>query len=228
LAARKVMVVGRSAATIAAVAFALGGYLTAQVEHINQVQGLAWLPWFLLVVGSGKQADRRSLLGRVLAISLLFSLQLLAGHTQTTFITGVALVFWILAQYVGQFVSHTQEVQRTQARSWQFVYSSIVLIMGGLLALLLAAIQILPTLELTRLSSRLGGLPVNEVLSFSLHPLLLTRSLLPAYGQSLFSEYVAFLPLIVLALAAISAWQWRNERVFLAHWSGPLAVCCWH
>ncbi len=216
LTARRVMAVGRSAATIAAVAFALGGYLTAQVEHINQVQGLAWLPWFLLVVGSSRRINRPSFLVRVQAIALLFSLQLLAGHSQTAFITGVALVIWILAQQLGQFVSNTQEMRQKKARSWHFICPYIVLIVGGLLALLLAAIQILPTLELTWLSSRQGGLPINEVLSFSLHPLLLTRTLLPAYGQSLFSEYVAFLPLIVLALAVFGAWQWRKRADVLA------------
>ncbi|MBK9051977.1 MAG: hypothetical protein IPL78_14020 [Chloroflexi bacterium] len=69
-----------------------------------------------------------------------------------------------------------------------------------------------PTLELTGLSSRQGGLPFNEAVSFSLHPLLLTRSLLPSYGQGLFSEYVAFLPLTALLLALVGAWRWRQDR----------------
>ena len=37
--------------------FAFGGYLTAQVEHINQLQGLAWLPWFLLAADLAGKAD---------------------------------------------------------------------------------------------------------------------------------------------------------------------------
>ncbi len=39
----------------------------------------------------------------------------------------------------------------------------------------------------------------------------MTSALLPAYGQSIFSEYVAFLPLAVLALAVIGAWGWRTR-----------------
>ncbi|MCI0396892.1 MAG: YfhO family protein, partial [Chloroflexi bacterium] len=66
---------------------------------------------------------------------------------------------------------------------------------------------------LARYSSRQGGLLVNEALSFSLHPLLLTRSLLPGYGQSLFSEYVAFLPLTGWLLVFVGAWRWRAEPV---------------
>src|SRR5690606_17214287 len=97
--------------------------------------------------------------------------------------------------------------------------------LGGLLlaaglAGALAAVQLLPTLELARLSSRQGGLPLNEILSFSLHPLHLSRALLPGYGQALFTEYVAFLPLTALLLALLGAWRWRRDP---ALWS-PLLL----
>jgi hypothetical protein len=42
--------------------------------------------------------------------------------------------------------------------------------------------------------------------------LLLTRALLPTYSQSLFSEYVAFLPLTALLLAFVGGWRWRQRR----------------
>jgi hypothetical protein len=87
----------------------------------------------------------------------------------------------------------------------------LVLAAGVALAVVLAAVQLLPTLELAGLSSRQGGLSLNEVLSFSWHPLHLTRALLPAYDAPLFSEYVAFLPLTGLALAVVGAWRWRRD-----------------
>jgi hypothetical protein len=211
MAGRRVMLLDRSAAFLTAVVFALGGYLTAQVEHINQLQGLAWLPWLLLVVGRGQPRNGRNWLGSVFAVAFLFSLQLLAGHTQTAFISGVALVIWILAQQFDRHITGKQKPFAERQRSRDMLVPLSLVLIGGLLALLLAAVQLLPTIELTGLSSRQGGLPTNEVLSFSLHPLLITRTLLPAYRQSLFSEYVAFLPLIVLALAFIGAWQWRKR-----------------
>ncbi len=198
LAGRRALLLSREAAWLTAVLFALGGYLTAQVEHVNQLQGLAWLPWFFVVVGTARLETRdwRLVLRRGTAVALLFSLQLLAGHTQTAFITGVAIGIYLLA-----------DSPRFTFRVSRFTS----LLLGVLLALLVTAVQLLPTLELTRLSSRQGGLLVNEVLSFSLHPLLVSRSLLPAYGQSLFTEYVAFLPLTALVLATIGAWQWRQQ-----------------
>jgi hypothetical protein len=196
--------------------FALGGYLSAQVEHVNQLQGLAWLPWFMVVLdGRSASQNGRALLRRTLGVAALFALQLLAGHTQTTFITGVGVVMWAAASgQVCKFAS--LQVASGEWRGARRVGAWLVgrlgpVVVGGGLALLLAAAQLLPTLELAGLSSRQGGLPPNEVLSFSLHPLLLARALLPAYGQGLFSEYTAVLPLTVLALAWLGGWQWRRR-----------------
>jgi hypothetical protein len=200
LAARRLFRLEQGGAFLAALLFALGGYLTAQVEHVNQLQGLAWLPWFLLALAPGWAAWQR-----IFLLALFFSLQLVAGHSQTSFITGVGIGVWLLGH--GLYL-RLSRVDRPALWAWLELWGTLAV--GLLLALLMAAVQLLPTLELTGYSSRQGGLAVNEVLSFSLHPLLLGRTFLPAYGQSLFSEYVAFLPLTGLILAVIGAWQWRS------------------
>lgn len=205
-AARRALGLSWEAGLVTAVLFALGGYLTAQVEHINQLQGMAWLPWFLVALGGPAARGWRGIVARALGIGVLFALQLLAGHTQTTFITGVGLGLWLLTAALSD-VAQPAEQSRLARVGRRFA----PLLLGGLLALLLAAIQLLPTLQLMQLSSRQGGLSPNEVLSFSLNPLLLARALLPSVGQSLFSEYVAVLPLVGLALAFVGAWQWRRR-----------------
>ncbi len=227
LAAQKTLGLGRWASLVTAVLFALGGYLTAQVEHINQLQGLAWLPWYLVVLGwsvDGGTQRRRGAEGQrsrragvkvgvaSLAFALLFSLQVLAGHTQTAFISGITIVVWIATTWLANFLLRTTQYALRFTFQWKRLFKTAVpaLIFGGLLALLLTAVQLLPTLELIQQSSRAGGLTFNEVLSFSLNPLHFTRALLPAYGQLLFTEYVAFLPITAVILAIIGAWQWRR------------------
>jgi hypothetical protein len=205
LAARRLFDLGRGGAFLAALLFALGGYLTAQVEHVNQLQGLAWLPWFLVALAPGLAVWQRSFL-----LALFFSLQLVAGHTQTSFITGVGVGVWLLGHGV---YLRLMRAERGALWAWLGLWGSLGLAL--ILALLMAAVQLLPTLELTGFSSRQGGLAVNEVLSFSLHPLLLGRTFLPAYGQSLFSEYVAFVPLTGLVLAVLGAWRWRQRPFIL-------------
>ena len=224
LAGRRTLALARPAALFGAVLFALGGYLTAQVEHVNQLQGLAWLPWLFVVVGelkrkkttdftdstdfqNGKSVESvksvvASALGPWLALGGLFALQLLAGHTQTAFISGVAVGLWLLADL------DLRGLRRpSRSRPLRSMRGLVLLAAGAALAVVLAAVQLLPTLELAGLSSRQGGLAINEVLSFSWHPLHLTRALLPAYDAPLFSEYVAFLPLTGLVLAFVGAWR---------------------
>ena len=209
--ARRLLLLGRSGALVAALSFALGGYLTAQVEHINQLQGLAWLPWFFLAVELARARTRHAWLWSVLATAVLFALQLLAGHTQTTFITGVAILIWLAASWLGRRVLESDVPDGAAETNSPIFNPFSALIAGAVLAAALAATQLLPTLELIGHSSRAGGLPVNEVLSFSLPPHLLAQALLPAYGQSLFTEYVAFVPLVIFILAFIGGWQWRQR-----------------
>ena len=47
--ARVSLRLGRVGAWAVGATFALGGYLGAQVEHVNQLQGLAWLPMMLML-----------------------------------------------------------------------------------------------------------------------------------------------------------------------------------
>jgi hypothetical protein len=202
LAGRRALGLSPLPALLSAVLFALGGYLTAQVEHVNQLQGLAWLPWFFVALAG------TSLTRRIAGIAALFSLQLLAGHTQTTFITAFALLIWLTGHHLSPI---THRPSRFTFHASRFTLHLLPILLGGFLALLIAAIQLLPTLELAGQSSRQGGLPFNEVVSFSLNPLLLSQALLPGYGRSLFSEYVAFLPITALLLAIIGAWRWRQE-----------------
>lgn len=81
----------------------------------------------------------------------------------------------------------------------------------------LAAVQLIPTYELSKESIRSGGLPYAEAISFSLSPLLLARSLLPGYFSNPFSEYIGYIgvaPLLLAILALIR--RPRNRFVWFA------------
>jgi len=185
-------------ALLAGTAFTLGGYWGAQVEHVNQVQGMSWIPWLFWLWEESLDGKPKHLLW----LALAFGMQLLAGHTQSAFISGVGLGI--------------RAVWETGTR-WFADYrrqpSGLLLPIGelgaaSLVALGLAAAQILPTLELTSLSNRQGGLSTLEAVSFSLNPLLMGRSVLPDFsgGERLFSEYVAYVGVTILVLAIIGAW----------------------
>ena len=196
--ARKTLHLSPLAAGLAGALFAFGGYTGAHVEQINQLQGLAWMPWLFLLY-------HRALKGRLFYYGLLLAaglaLQLFTGHTQTVFITGVGLALY--------------GVGLAAKRPWRittFLRPLLILVAAGFVALLLAAPQLIPTLELTGLSNRGSGLNPNEATAFSLSPLLLGRGLLPDYDGGLFGEYVAYTGIIGLGLAVVGIGLRRTRR----------------
>jgi hypothetical protein len=132
----------------------------------------------------------------------------LAGHTQVTFVTVIGAGLYALWLSWPALRDRARSV--TTESLWTLPVTHLVL--AGILGLVLAAAQVLPTVELSRSSIRGSGLSVKEAVSFSLHPLLVGRSLLPGYGETLFSEYVASLPLTVVLLALVALWR-RWQRV---------------
>ncbi len=197
------LALSRPAAWLSGVCYGLGGYYLAQVEHLNQAQVLAWLPWLLRVASPwhcppGQVGERRGAgsVFRMAGLAAIMGVQFLAGHTQSVFICLVGL-----AGYVG--LPLAWDVLRRRV-SWRgLVRPGVFLVGAALLGAALAAVQLLPTWELTQLSVRSGGLPYKEAVSFSLRPGLLGRALLPGWGATLFPEFVAYVGVTGLALAVV-------------------------
>ncbi len=214
-----------AAAWLAALSFGLGGYLGTQIEHVNQLQGLAWIGWIFLAyeLAISHQpsaiSSQRSAIGRPrwLPLALLIALQLLAGHTQSVFITLVGLgcyVLWCSIESVFA-VRPTGWRNYVSVRSLpvgRFAHYLLPIIFAVIIAVALSAVQILPTLELTRNSARSGGLPTNLAVSFSLDPRLLGRSLLPDYEGALPAggEFTAFFSVAALMLMMMGVTTWRR------------------
>lgn len=195
--ARRAAQLGRWASLAAALIFALGGFLGAQVEHVNQLNTSAWLPWLLLCVEGAADSDRRGLRSwlSILAGGLVVALMLLAGHTQ--------------AAYIGLFGAAVYALLRSLGRPfrWNRLRRLGALAVMGSVGVLLAAAQLVPVLELSQMSVRSGGLPYREAVSFSLSPSLIFKAFLPPLAwEPPFSEYIAYIGLIGLALAAAGVW----------------------
>jgi hypothetical protein len=181
----------RWAAVFGSVAFSYGGYvLSYPVQQISFLEAATWLPLALLGVkmldGTGRN---RYLVLTAVAITLAF----LAGNPQNlTFLGYTTMAYYIYLSW------------RHRTR-WQKVVTNLLLI--GLLTVALSAVQLLPSMEWWRHSTRASisyeqaavGFPPEDMVQ-----LLLTG--LVSWWQPL---YVGLLTLVLALLAVISGRQ-RN------------------
>jgi len=221
------------ASWLAGVLFGLGGFTLAKIENINQLNGLAWLPAMLWLFDETRRAGRwRYRVRWSAALTIVIALQLLAGHTQTAFINLVGLgvyAAWPVGKWVDWHIGRVAGRRRsgssdTAALPSQNLSSPLPISrpLAGLLPLFavlpafaLAAAQLLPSLELSALGLRAGGLPYRLAASFSLRPRLLAQTLLPpmgsrlgeAFGSEGYAEFVGYIGVTGLILAAIGVFS---------------------
>jgi len=136
----------RRGALIAIAVATLGGAVTTKLEWTNVVVAWGWAPWVLLPL------VRRppSLIG-LAGAGIAWGIQGLAGHPNTWFLTGVAMVVLVLASL-------------PEARS--------ILRVGAVAAIgiAIAAVQLIPTFVLLRHSVRAGGLTADDLFNNSFTP----------------------------------------------------------
>jgi hypothetical protein len=215
---RRTLWLDRIPALLAGVLFGLGGYLGGQSEHINQLQALSWMPWLFLVASQQSTANSqpyRVLMLRGLLFGVCVALQLLAGHPQTVFITlvGIGVVGFAKAFRSRQSYAASRIWWRVSLDLKHLMYFFSLIAIGGLIGLVLASPQLIPTFELSGLGNRGGGLDPQKVLAFSFTPLLMGRGLLPSYEGLLFGEYIAYSGVIGLGLSIIGLLSRQSSAV---------------
>ncbi|MBN1248643.1 MAG: hypothetical protein JXC32_13370 [Anaerolineae bacterium] len=211
---------GRWAAAIAGLTYAGSGFLGLHVDHLNQLQALAWLPLLFLPGarilrahgGTWWRFGELALAGQLHDVRwprplsvVAMGMIILSGHMQMGFIAVAGVVAWHLIDAVGIGSRLPGESGRSPGLGrmlWLWVASLLPFAVAGLVA----GIQLLPTLQLAGLSGRSAGLGWREAVSFSLSPWQLLRALLPTYlVVPLLPEGVAYIGLVGLLAAGLGA-----------------------
>lgn len=135
-------------AFVAGLMFAFSGFFVVHTNHLNMLQTAALIPWimwaFLMLFSSKNRA-----MGWFSIFVILISQQILAGHMQTSFMTGVFLLAYSY---------------KDGLKKWGLIIGAFAA------AFVLSAVQILPSFELHGLSIRSKAFSVAETTHFSLHP----------------------------------------------------------
>jgi hypothetical protein len=214
---------GRLPQVVAGLSYGLCGYLVARAWFLSINAATAWLPWVLLcltpeVDESGQVASLAGQLRpgtkRFFLLVACLLMQLLAGHAQTAWYTGLLAGLWAFF-WSWQDVRGGKKVRRA-GLVWLYLALAAVLAAG------LAAIQLLPTAEYLSQSQRSAAVEYDYALNYSFWPWHLLTLLAPGmYGSQVSGDYwgfgafwedavyVGFLPLL-LALSVILGGLWRT------------------
>ncbi len=194
----------RTAALFGALVLTLGGFYRAHLGHLGILAVAAWLPWLFYVThrlftARDPRASRRA----ALYFAPLVALQFLAGHAQIALVNMFALVAY--AAILALRLWRRESDEGCAGSPWLV---PALWLGGALFGVLLAAPQLLPSVELARHSVRSGGLSGRMFISYSFHPTLFATFFSPfVYGNPYpagsveVMGYVGLLPLALVGVA---------------------------
>jgi len=182
---------GSLGAVTGAVVFTGSGFFAAHMGHLNQVHAGTWLPWEALCLWRLAAVGGRPGPGWLVAGGIAVALQLTAGHTQEVYYSLFAL--GLLALGFALFPP------AGASRRLPHLLAFVAVCLNGAL---LAAAQLLPTVELTRLSYRQGGIPMDEAVAYAVDRTGLVETVLPTFGSRADQEVTGYVGVAALVLAA--------------------------
>lgn len=205
---------------VAGISFAFSGYFIGHTSHINMLQTAAFVPWMFWMY---ERWTKSRAWGWLFGMMLLASQQILAGHMQTSFITGLMLMM-----YASRGIFNKKYLQTFQ--NYAFIVCSFIVGFG------ISAIQILPTLELHQLSIRSEPYTVDAVTYFSMkvdslltmiHPYILgdihdgSYKYLPGFNNhgNIFWETQAYIGIIMFGAFIASLFLIKSKKI-LGMWIG--------
>jgi hypothetical protein len=193
------------AAWFGAMVFAFSGFNLFNLMHVNHIAAVAHVPWLLLAAHVLLTSrDQRSRALGFAGVALAVGSQLLVGNPQYVWLTSLVLGFMVLCLlYAGA------------------PFSRVPLLVGaGVLGALIGAIQLLPTLDFARESTRVTW-SQDQLLSFSLSPLNLVqlwspfafqfRIHAPASEALIVHEFIVYNGAFCTMALAWVAMRWREQ-----------------
>jgi len=215
----------RAGAGVAAVAWTASGPFLSLVDLWNHLAAAAWIPWMLLAadvaLASGRMID-----GLVWGVTL--AVPVVTGSPETGLMAGL-----VVAPYALRYARWQEPVGAANRRLALTTASALAF------AVALSTAQWWPTLELLRDSPRLSELNSVARTFWSVHPLALAQSFLPAYPDALplswevRSEYFegreAYLRSLYLGIASLglvlTGAGGRRRRLWLFLLTIAVAAC---
>jgi hypothetical protein len=206
----------RFASAFLAAIYCTTPFLIFHITAFGLFTSIVWLPWYMVIFESGLRSKHPVRTG--LWLALLLAVMLMSGSIQAAFLGVFALLAYAIAYIFIQ--------PDSQSRRNAFL-RCLSILLPGLIAPVIAAIQLLPTAELSAVSERMAmetirfyevgtWLTIPRLASLVVFPAIENPSHLQDYGSSLC--YIGAVPFI-FAFSSIALYLHRRDRSWI-----PFAV----
>ncbi|MBI4319517.1 MAG: YfhO family protein [Chloroflexi bacterium] len=212
----------RLSAFAGGVVFAFGGFAVAHLGHLNMLEAAVWLPLVLLFFDL---ALGRAQLWAAVVAGAIFGISILPGHTQITLFYGLTLaLYWLWHLLAAARIEKRPELSSRFPKLKRAATLPVCLAV----ALGAAALQLLPSYELTRMSLR-ADITYAKAAEYAASPVgLITLAVPHFFGDNPAAfwglswnltevyGYVGILPLLLAPVALLVARQRRSAALFFA------------
>ena len=154
--------ISRNASMVAGIVYALSGFSLSQANLYQKLLALPWIP-FCLMAARQSTRERTRLWTSLLILGLL--IQILANSPETTIATGLLTITFVVV-----------DAKRGGRGALMLRIVAAMILAAGL-----AAIQLLPSAEMTAMSSRGEHRSYESLTTWSLHPARLPELLVPGF-----------------------------------------------
>ncbi len=206
----------------ASVLFSFSGYMVARIRHVPILTSLVFLPFALVVT---ERLIKTYRMRYTLYLAILVALSFFAGHLTTTY----AAVFIVVVNFFLRLFLDFKERKKESLKP-------ILFFLGGLfLGLCLAAIQILPSLELIGYSTR-SATQFTEAISPVYKLSYLLMFLNPTIfgdpssgtwniGQGSYWENIGYVGISALFLALVAlVFYWKRKQRLIILFGGMTVI----
>lgn len=218
--------------------FALGGFATGHLVHVSITNSACLMPLLLLAADRALLAPPRRRIAWLVLAAGVHALQWLGGHVQPPLMSLLLLSGYLIFRNVARAAAATRSARLKRTLHWLVLWPGAVF--SG--AMSLAAIQILPTLELLAQSRRSSPASPTFAASYQFSPFDWLTLIWPYFFQSTegvrwglwanweTAAYVGILPLMLATLAMLSVVPARSRtsmnrgRVNLISFYGLVAL----